>query len=72
MRWPWETTSVMVASATGFAAGDLALIDPQDTSEVSEGDCTTKWAGIEDVLVQGGRPGGYAGQSAGGIESCSL
>jgi hypothetical protein len=113
-----ETTSVNVASATGFAAGDLALVDQQDTSEVSEGDCTTifkrvanfgvserveiasvngttltlttplhwtfktsqsarvskvaqpatKWAGIEDVLVQGGRPGGYPGQNAGGIE----
>ena len=28
----------------------------------------TKWAGIEGVLVQGGRPGGYPGQSAGGID----
>jgi hypothetical protein len=27
-----------------------------------------KWAGVESVLVQGGRPGGYAGQSAGGID----
>jgi hypothetical protein len=28
----------------------------------------TKWAGIESVLVQNGRPGGYAGQHAGGID----
>ena len=27
-----------------------------------------KWAGIESVLVQGGRPGSYAGQNAGGID----
>jgi len=27
-----------------------------------------KWAGIESLLVQGGRPGGYAGQNAGGID----
>jgi hypothetical protein len=27
-----------------------------------------KWAGIEDVLLQGGRPGGYPGQNAGGID----
>jgi hypothetical protein len=112
-----ETSSVTVASATGFHAGDLALIDEQDTSEVSEGDCAyfkrvagyglserveiasvsgstltlttplhwtfktaqgakvsrvsatpVKWAGIEGVLVQGGRPGGYPGQNAGGID----
>ena len=112
-----ESATVAVASAAGFTAGDLALIDEQDTSEVSEGDCTffkrvdhyglserveisaisgntltlstplhwtfstaqsarisrmgrtpTKWAGIESVLVQGGRPGGYAGQNAGGID----
>jgi hypothetical protein len=113
-----ESGTVAVASASGFNAGDLALIDEQDTSEVSEGDCTsffkradnyglservevsaasgnaltlttplhwtfktaqnarisrigttpTKWAGIESVLVQGGRPGGYAGQNAGGID----
>lgn len=114
---PKETATVAVASASGFAAGDLALIDEKDTSEVNEGDCTyfkrssgyglserveisavtgniltlttplhwtfktaqgaqiskvsatpTKWAGIEGVLVQGGRPGGYAGQNAGGID----
>jgi hypothetical protein len=28
----------------------------------------TKWAGIESLLIQGGRPGSYAGQSAGGID----
>jgi hypothetical protein len=28
----------------------------------------TKWAGIESLLVQGGRPGGYPGQNAGGID----
>jgi hypothetical protein len=28
----------------------------------------TKWAGIEHILVQGGRPGGYPGQNAGGID----
>jgi hypothetical protein len=28
----------------------------------------TKWAGIESVLVQGGRPGSYPGQNAGGID----
>jgi hypothetical protein len=27
-----------------------------------------EWAGIESLLVQGGRPGGYAGQNAGGID----
>jgi len=27
-----------------------------------------EWAGVESLLVQGGRPGGYAGQSAGGID----
>jgi hypothetical protein len=27
-----------------------------------------EWAGIESVLVQGGRPGGYPGQNAGGID----
>jgi hypothetical protein len=113
-----ETSTITVASAAGFVAGDLALVDQLDDSEVSEGDCTTifkrvanygvserveiasiagnvltlttplhwtfktaqtahvsrvatkatKWAGIESVLVQGGRPGGYAGQNAGGID----
>jgi len=113
-----ETATITVASAAGFTAGDLALVDQVDDSEVSEGDCTTifkrvanygvserveiasvagnvltlttplhwsfktaqtahvsrmsksatKWAGIESVLVQGGRPGGYAGQNAGGID----
>jgi hypothetical protein len=113
-----ETSSVTVASASGFSAGDLALIDQLDDSEVSEGDCNTifkrknnygaserveisgvsgstltlstplhwtfkaaqqaqisrvgtaatKWAGIEHILVQGGRPGGYPGQNAGGID----
>ncbi|HEY8086682.1 MAG TPA: hypothetical protein VIF09_02525, partial [Polyangiaceae bacterium] len=113
-----ETASITVASASGFAAGDLALVDEKDDSEVSEGDCTSifkraasygvservevsavsgntltlttplhwtfktarsaqvsrvgstpvKWAGIENVAVQGGRPGGYAGQNAGGID----
>jgi hypothetical protein len=28
----------------------------------------TKWAGIESVVVQGGRPGSYPGQNAGGID----
>jgi hypothetical protein len=32
------------------------------------GTTPVKWAGIESVLVQGGRPGGYAGQNAGGID----
>jgi hypothetical protein len=113
-----ETSKVTVSSAAGFAAGDLALVDEMDDSEVSEGDCgtffkrtgnyalserveiasvagnvltlttplhwtfktaqmaqiskvssaPTEWAGIESVLVQGGRPGGYAGQNAGGID----
>jgi hypothetical protein len=112
-----ETSTVAVASASGFAAGDLALIDQTDTAEVSEGDCTffkrlagygaserveisavsgstltlttplhwtfatsqkarvsrvgaapTKWAGVESLAVQGGRPGGYPGQNAGGID----
>jgi hypothetical protein len=113
-----ETSTVTVASASGFKAGDLALIDEKDTSDVSEGDCTSifkrtanyglservevasiagntltlttplhwtfktaqsatvsrsnatavKWAGIESVLIQGGRPGGYLGQHAGGID----
>jgi hypothetical protein len=113
-----ETATLSVASASGFKAGDLALVDQVDDSEVSEGDCTsifkraanygvserveiasvsgntltlttplhwtfktaqsaqvsrvaaaaTKWAGIESLLVQGGRPGGYPGQNAGGID----
>ena len=113
-----ETAAINVASATGFVAGDLALVDQQDEAEVSEGDCTTifkrvanygvserveiasvsgttvmlttplhwtfkkaqtahlsrvsqpatKWAGVESVWIQGGRPGGYPGQNAGGIE----
>jgi hypothetical protein len=112
-----ETASLTVASAAGFAAGDLALVDQADTTEVSEGDCsffkrlpgygaserveisavsgstltlttplhwsfttgqkaqvsrvgaaTTKWAGVESLAVQGGRPGGYPGQHAGGID----
>jgi hypothetical protein len=113
-----ETASLSVASASGFKAGDLALVDQVDDSEVSEGDCTsifkraanygvserveiaavsgntltlttplhwtftkarsaqvsrvvaaaTRWAGIESLLVRGGRPGGYPGQSAGGID----
>jgi hypothetical protein len=112
-----ETSTLTVASGAGFAAGDLALVDEQDTSEVSEGDCAyfkrlagyglservevaavsgttltlttplhwtfkqaqgarvsrmgtapVKWAGIESLGVQGGRPGGYAGQNAGGID----
>jgi hypothetical protein len=113
-----ETSTVTVASTAGFAAGDVALIDQMDDSEVSEGDCgtifkrtnnygvserveiasvagntltlttplhwtfktaqmatiskmqtaATTWAGIESLLVQGGRPGGYPGQNAGGID----
>ena len=113
-----ETTTVTVASGSGFKAGDLALVDQLDDLEVSEGDCTSsfkrtanygvservevsavsgntlvlgtplhwtfttaqkaqisrvgtkpvEWAGIESLLVQGGRPGGYAGQHAGGID----
>jgi hypothetical protein len=113
-----ETSSLTVVSAAGFAAGDVALVDQMDDSEVSEGDCgtifkrtsnygvserveiasvsgntltlttplhftfktaqtatisrmqtaATKWAGIESVLVEGGRPGGYPGQNAGGID----
>ena len=31
-------------------------------------DPAVKWAGIEGVRVQGGRPGGYPGQSAGGVD----
>jgi hypothetical protein len=112
-----ETSTITVASAAGFAAGDLALVDEKDTSEVSEGDCAyfkrmagyglserveiasvagnvltlttplhwtfttaqmaqvsrvaaapVKWAGVESVLLRGGRPGGYAGQHAGGVD----
>ena len=113
-----ETSSVVVATASNFKVGDLALIDQKDDGDVSEGDCgtifkrtdnyalserveiaaisgntltlttplhatfkvaqsatisrvgtaATKWAGIESVAIQGGRPGGYPGQSAGGID----
>jgi hypothetical protein len=113
-----ETTNVEVASAAGFAAGDLALVDQRDDSEVNAGDCggsfkrtegystserveiasvsgstltlttplhftfttaqkaqiskvsltPTKWAGVESLRVEGGRPGDYPGQNAGGIE----
>jgi hypothetical protein len=114
---PQETVTVPVASTAHFAAGDLALIDQSDTSEVSEGDCSyfkrmpktavsqrveiasvsgtaltlttplhwtfqkaqkaqisrvsaaaVTWAGIESLAIQGGRPGGYAGQNAGGVD----
>lgn len=113
-----ETSTISVASASKFAAGNLALIDQTDDSEVAEGDCETifkrvanygvsqrvaistvsgntltlatplhwtfttaqqaqisrvvaaptTWAGVESLLVQGGRPGSYAGQNAGGID----
>jgi hypothetical protein len=112
-----ETNTVTVASAAGFAAGDIALIDEQKTAEIDEGDCTffkrapgydvservevasvsgntitlttpihwtfktankaqisrmkdppVTWAGIEGIAVQGGRPGGYPGQNAGGVD----
>jgi hypothetical protein len=112
-----ETTTVTVASTTGFAPGDLALIDQTKTSDIDEGDCTffkrkpgydvserveiasvsgttltlttplhftfataqaaqishmqqapVSWAGIEHIAVQGGRPGGYPGQHAGGVD----
>ena len=115
-----ETSTAPVASAAGFKAGDLALIDQADDGEVDEGDCTgsfkrtanygvgerieiaavdvpnkrltlttplhwtfkqaqsarisrmgteaTKWAGIESLLVQGGRPGSWAGKNGGGID----
>jgi hypothetical protein len=113
-----ETATVEVASAAGFKAGDLALVDQTDDAEIDEGDCTStfkraanygaserveiasvsgttltlttplhwtfktaqkaqiskaggtvvKWAGIEGVRVQGGRPGGYPGQNAGGVD----
>ncbi len=32
------------------------------------GGTVTKWAGVESLRVQGGRPGGYPGQNAGGVE----
>src|SRR4029077_6572508 len=35
-------------------------------SKVSQG--ATKWGGIEHVVIRGGRPGGYPGQNAGGID----
>jgi len=53
-RWEWlrrlaqplltqdatkESATVSVASASKFSAGDLALVDQTDNSEVSEGDC---------------------------------
>jgi hypothetical protein len=110
-----ETSVLAVASAAGFKAGDLALIDQKDTSEISvcgffqrkngyalserieisavSGNTltltspvhwtfktgqgaqvsraknpTTKWSAIESLAVQGGRPGGYDGQWAGGID----
>ncbi|HEX8796518.1 MAG TPA: glycosyl hydrolase family 28-related protein [Polyangiaceae bacterium] len=113
-----ETSTVMVADGSKFAAGDVALVDQLDDADVSEGDCTTifkrtgnygvserveisavsgntltlttplhwtfktaqkaqiakvvsppiEWAGIEHLLVQGGRPGSYPGQNAGGID----
>jgi hypothetical protein len=113
-----ESTKVVVADSSHFAAGDLALVDELDEAAVNEGDCTTifkrtanhglservevsavsngtltlttplhwtfktaqqavisrvvskavEWAGIESLLVQGGRPGGYPGQNAGGID----
>jgi hypothetical protein len=35
-----ETATLSVASAAGFQAGDLALVDQMDDAEVNEGDCT--------------------------------
>ena len=113
-----ETSTIVVADASKFSKGDLALIDQLDGAQVSEGDCGTyfkraanygeservevsavsgktitlttplhwtfkttqkaqisrvasapvEWAGIESLLAQGGRPGGYPGQNAGGID----
>lgn len=112
-----ETSTLTVADGSMFAAGDLALVDQMDTSEIDEGDCTffkrvdhytvsqrveiasvsgdtltlttplhwtfttaqaaqvsrmatpaVKWAGLESVRLQGGRPGGYPGQNAGGVD----
>ena len=112
-----ETSTLTVANGSNFAAGDLALVDQQDSAAVNEGDCSffkrlpgygeservevasvsnntltlttplhwtfktaqqaqisrtgtpaTAWAGIESLVVQGGRPGGYPGQNAGGID----
>ena len=113
-----ETSTIEVASAAGFAAGDLALVDQTNIGDVNDGDCggafkrqagygtserveiasvagttltlttplhwtfttaqkaqiskaggaVTKWAGVESLRVQGGKPGGYPGQNAGGVE----
>jgi hypothetical protein len=112
---PKETATLSVASAANFKAGDLALVDQADTSEVVSCDFferskgyaiserveiaavsgntltlttplhwtfskaqkaqisrasnpSVKWAGVESLLLQGGRPGGYPGQNAGGVD----
>lgn len=36
---PLESTTVHVGDASGFAVGDLALVDQQDDAEVQQGDC---------------------------------
>ncbi len=64
---------VEVASVSG---NTLTLTTPlhwtfttAQSAQVSRvANATTKWAGIEDLLIQGGRPGGYDGQYAGGID----
>ena len=46
-----ETSTVTVASAAGFVAGDLALVDQADTAEVSEGDCTLSSSALANYGV---------------------
>ena len=64
---------VEIASVSGST---LTLTTPlhwtfktAQNARVSRSSATpVKWAGIESLLVQGGRPGGYPGQNAGGID----
>ncbi len=47
-----ETTTVSVADGSGFAAGDIALLDQSDdTSIVNEGDCSTYFKRIANYGV---------------------
>jgi len=116
-----ESKAVKVTSTSGFAAGDLALIDLIDDATIQQGDCpyykrvsgrsasqrveiesvdaatgslnissplhwnfkaggaynaqivrvtqpVIRWAGIENLKIQGGSNTGYNGQMAGGID----
>jgi hypothetical protein len=68
-----ESERVQIAAVSG---NTLTLMTPlhwtfttaQGAQVAKVSAAPVQWAGIESVLVQGGRPGGYPGQHAGGID----